>query len=84
MGGPAIHMAVELLCLVDVESFGVLDLTGCAVMVAVFAINGRIYFGKDEAFVLRYGVGRSPRRKEGFPFRYGGLQRHLVTLDGGA
>ena len=47
-------------------------------MVAVVAIDGRVYFWKDEGRCSGNGVGRSAGSEKGFPFLKDGGERHLL------
>ena len=92
MRSESIYVSVQFLVLVDFEAFRVLDLACLAIVVAVFAIDGRVHFGEDEGRYFRDRVGGGAGSEEGFPSLKDGRERHLlgcghgrsgVTVDGG-
>ena len=74
-----VDAAVQFLIFVDFEPFRVLDLACLAVVITVFAIDCRIYFGKNEGGCSGNGVRGGARSKEGFPLLKDRGERHLTT-----
>ena len=66
MRGPTIDMAVQLLFLINFEALGILDLTGCAVMVAVFSIDIWVDLWKYIGIRFGYVISGSPGSQESF------------------
>ena len=75
----SIDVSVQLLVLVNLEPFRILDLARLAVVVAVFAIDRRVHFGEDEGGRSRNGVRRGAGGEEGFALLKDRGKRHLTS-----
>ena len=73
-----VDMAVQFLIFVGFEPFRVLDLACLAVVIAVFAIDCRIYFREDEGGCSGNGVRGGAGSKKGFPLLKDRGERHLT------
>ena len=79
MGAPALHEAVKVVVLFDLEPLGVLDRAAVAVVVAILAVDGRVD-GREQVLQRRLAAGIANRERLGAVDERFERGRHCLAL----